>query len=154
MMLTKNTANGVGINDRVDPVQSIQGGAKYLERIKERLPSTINEPDRTWFALASYNVGYGHVQDARIITEQMGKEPDLWAHVKKNLPLLTQHNWYSKTKHGYARGWEPVMYVENIRNYYDILTWLTEGGDNKPNIDTPTVAMHAEKNQHNTRTLF
>ena len=154
MMLTNNTANVVGIDDRIDPAQSIHGGAKYLEQIKERLPSTINEPDRTWFALASYNVGYGHVQDARIITRQMGKEPDLWVYVKKNLPLLTQHSWYSKTKHGYARGWEPVMYVENIRNYYDILTWLTEGRDNKPNIGTPTVAMRDEKNRHNSPTLF
>jgi len=154
MMLTKNTAHVVGIDDRIDPAQSIHGGAKYLEQIKERLPSTINEPDRTWFALASYNVGYGHVQDARIITRQMGKEPDLWVHVKKNLPLLTQHSWYSKTKHGYARGWEPVMYVENIRNYYDILTWLTKGGDNKPDIGTPTVAMHDEKNRHSVPILF
>jgi membrane-bound lytic murein transglycosylase F len=154
MMLTKNTANVLGIEDRVDPTQSIQGGARYLKKIKARLPATIKEPDRTWFALASYNVGYGHVQDARIITEQMGKEMDLWAHVKNNLPLLTQHNWYSKTKHGYARGWEPVMYVENIRNYYDILIWLTEDDGSEPDIDAPTVAMHGEKNRQNVPFLF
>jgi membrane-bound lytic murein transglycosylase F len=154
MMLTQNTANVVGIDDRVDAAQSISGGAKYLEQIKRRLPATIKEPDRTWFALASYNVGYGHVQDARMITEQMEKEPDLWVHVKKNLPLLTQHSWYAKSKHGYARGWEPVMYVENIRNYYDILIWLTEDSDNSPEIDTPTVAMQAEKNQHSAPVLF
>lgn len=154
MMLTKNTANVLGIEDRVDPTQSIQGGAQYLKKIKARLPATIKEPDRTWFALASYNVGYGHVQDARIITEQLGKEMDLWAHVKNNLPLLTQHNWYSKTKHGYARGWEPVMYVENIRNYYDILIWLTEDDGSEPDIDAPTVAMHGEKNRQNVPFLF
>lgn len=154
MMLTKNTANNLGIEDRVDPTQSIQGGAKYLEQIKARLPATIKEPDRTWFALASYNVGYGHVQDARIITEQLGKEMDLWAHVKNNLPLLTQHSWYSKTKHGYARGWEPVMYVENIRNYYDILIWLTEDDGSEPDIDAPTIAMHGEKNRRNPPVLF
>jgi membrane-bound lytic murein transglycosylase F len=154
MMLTQNTADVVGIDDRVDAAQSIQGGAKYLEKIKERLPATIKEPDRTWFALAAYNVGYGHMEDARIITEQMGKEPDLWAHVKKNLPLLTQHNWYAKTKYGYARGWEPVMYVENIRNYYDILIWLTEDDNDEPEIDSPTLAMQSEKNQHDTPILF
>ena len=153
-MLTQNTASVVGIDDRVDAAQSIQGGAKYLEQIKERLPATIKEPDRTWFALAAYNVGYGHVQDARIITEQMGKEPDLWAHVKKNLPLLTQHNWYAKTKYGYARGWEPVMYVENIRNYYDILIWLTGDDNDEPEIDSPTLAIQAEKNQHDAPILF
>lgn len=147
MMLTQNTASGLGVDDRIDPAQSILGGAKYLERLKKRLPETIQEPDRTWFALAAYNVGYGHVQDARAITAEMGKEPDLWAHVKKVLPLLTQQNYYSKTRHGYARGWEPVMYVENIRNYYDILIWLTEGSDNESEKELPTVAHSNEQNR-------
>ena len=154
MMLTRNTASVLGVEDRVDPAQSILGGAKYLEQLKARLPSSIKEPDRTWFALASYNVGYGHVQDARAITEQMGKEPDLWAHVKDNLPLLAQHSWYSNTRHGYARGWEPVMYVENIRNYYDILVWLTEGDGSQPEIDLPTVAKNDVKTLDANPVLF
>jgi membrane-bound lytic murein transglycosylase F len=154
MMLTSNTANVVGVDDRIDPAQSILGGAKYLERIKQRFPETTKEPDRTWFALASYNVGYGHVQDARTITEQMGKEPDLWAHVKDSLELLTQHNWYSKTKHGYARGWEPVMYVENIRNYYDILIWLTDSDNNESLGEAPTVATQNEKKRDDAPILF
>lgn len=139
MMLTKNTASALGVDDRIDPAQSIEGGAAYFLKIKRRFPDSIQDPDRTWFAMAAYNVGYGHVQDARILTRQQGKNPNLWAHVKKNLPLLTQQQWYSKTGHGYARGWEPVMYVENIRNYYDILIWLTrvnrdeaESGDTRP----------------------
>lgn len=155
MMLTRNTASVLGVEDRIDPEQSILGGAKYLEQLKARLPSSIKEPDRTWFALASYNVGYGHVQDARALTEQMGKEPDLWAHVKDNLPLLAQHSWYSNTRHGYARGWEPVMYVENIRNYYDILVWLTEDDDSKPEeIDLPTVAKNDVKTPDANPVLF
>jgi membrane-bound lytic murein transglycosylase F len=125
MMLTRNTARTLGIDDRVDPMKSIDGGVEYFAQLRERIPDDISEPDRTWFALAAYNVGYGHIQDARQITRQKGEDPNLWVHVKKNLPLLTQHNWYSKTRHGYARGWEPVMYVENIRNYYDIMIWLT-----------------------------
>ena len=125
MMLTKITASALGVEDRIDPAQSIKGGAKYFTRIKNRFPETINGPDRTWFALAAYNVGYGHVQDARSLTRKQGKDPNLWVHVKKNLPRLTQQQWHSKTVHGYARGWEPVMYVENIRNYYNILVWLT-----------------------------
>jgi membrane-bound lytic murein transglycosylase F len=154
MMLTKNTARGLGVDDRIDPAQSIFGGARYLERLRARLPETIKEPDRTWFALAAYNVGYGHVQDARVITARMGEEPDLWAHVKKSLPLLTQHNYYSKTKHGYARGWEPVMYVENIRNYYDILIWLTEGSDGEPDRGLPTVARNRVENGNAERLFF
>jgi membrane-bound lytic murein transglycosylase F len=134
MMLTKNTSAALGVEDRVDPAQSIEGGAEYFLRIRERLPAEISEPDRTWFALAAYNVGYGHLQDAQQITLQKGKDPYAWVHVKESLPLLTQKQWYSKTRHGYARGWEPVMYVENIRNYYDILIWLTK------NPDTETVA--------------
>jgi membrane-bound lytic murein transglycosylase F len=128
MMLTKDTAAIMGVDDRVDPAQSIEGGAEYFLRIRDRLPAEIREPDRTWFALAAYNVGYGHLRDAQMITSRKGKDPNLWVHVRKNLPLLTQKQWYSQTRHGYARGWEPVMYVENIRNYFDILIWLTRGG--------------------------
>ncbi len=143
MMLTETTAGVMGLDDRIDPAQSITGGAKYFSRTKRRLPASIQEPDRTWFALAAYNVGYGHVQDARHITRKLGKNPNLWAHVKKALPLLTQRSWYANTTHGYARGWEPVMYVENIRNYYDILTWLTRDTPAEPTTPeaaTPTIA--------------
>jgi membrane-bound lytic murein transglycosylase F len=73
-------------------------------------------------ALAAYNVGFGHLEDARKITEQRGLDPDKWIDVKTSLPLLAQRKWYKKTKYGYARGWEPVRYVENIRSYYDILS--------------------------------
>lgn len=126
MMLTARTARIMGVDDRTDPAESIHGGAAYLARIKARLPESIREPDRTWFALAAYNVGYGHLQDARSITRKLGDDPDSWIKVRNSLKLLTQQKWYSQTKHGYARGWEPVMYVENIRNYYDILVWLTK----------------------------
>ena len=105
MMLTRTTASVLGVEDRIDAAQSIEGGAKYFMRIKNRFPDTIKAPDRTWFALAAYNVGYGHVQDARTLTKAEGKDPDLWFHVKKNLPRLTQQQWHSQTTHGYARGW-------------------------------------------------
>lgn len=132
MMLTENTATGMGVSDRIDPTQSIEGGAAYLLRMKRRFPAAIKEPDRTWFALAAYNVGYGHVQDARQLARDEGSDHNLWINVKKTLPLLTQSSWYSQTKHGYARGWEPVMYVENVRNYYDILIWLTNDERRRP----------------------
>lgn len=124
MMLTLNTAKQMGVKNRLDPVQSIYGGAKYFMRVLKKIPERISEPDRTWFALASYNVGFGHLEDARIITQQRGGNPDRWIDVKRNLPLLARKKWYSKTKNGYARGWEPVQYVENIRKYYDYLVEL------------------------------
>jgi len=143
MMLTSRTARVMEVENRTDPAESIRGGAEYLASIKARLPESIEEPDRTWFALAAYNVGYGHLQDARKITLELGADQDSWINVRNSLKLLTQQKWYAKTKHGYARGWEPVMYVENIRSYYDILVWLTKQEEtpieqHKPII--PTVA--------------
>jgi len=121
MMLTRNTADYIGINNRLDADESIEGGAKYFRIVHERIPERIAEPDRTWFALASYNVGFGHLEDARRLTESAGKNPDRWMDVKEFLPLLAQKEWYKKTRFGYARGHEPVLYVQNIRRYYDVL---------------------------------
>jgi len=121
MMLTKETAKRVGINDRLDPEQSILGGAKYLNILKGSLSEQIQEPDRSWMTLAAYNVGLGHLEDARILTESLGDNPDLWIDVEKHLPKLSQKKWHKKTKHGYARGHETVAFVRRIRRYYDIL---------------------------------
>jgi len=121
MMLTMGTARQMGVDNRLDPAQSIYGGAKYFKRVLKKIPERIADPDRTWFALAAYNVGFGHLEDARIITQTLGGNPDRWIDVKKNLPLLARKKWYKATKYGYARGWEPVKYVENIRQYYDYL---------------------------------
>jgi membrane-bound lytic murein transglycosylase F len=121
MMLTRATAKQMKVKNRLDPAESIRGGAKYIARVLGRVPPQITEPDRTWFALAAYNVGFGHVEDARIITQTRGGDPNRWIDVKPNLPLLARKKWYKKTKYGYARGWEPVKYVENIRQYYEYL---------------------------------
>jgi membrane-bound lytic murein transglycosylase F len=91
-----------------------------------KIPDRIQYPDRLWFALASYNVGFGHLNDARIITQRQGGDPDRWVEVKTRLPLLKQKKYYKKAKYGYARGDEPVNYVENIRRYYDTLDWMVE----------------------------
>lgn len=128
MMLTRVTAGEVGVENRVDPEQSIRGGATYFSSIRERIPERIPEPTRTWFALAAYNVGFGHLEDARVITEMQGADPDAWGDVKERLPLLARKEWYSRVRHGYARGWEPVRYVENIRTYYNLLQRVTEPG--------------------------
>jgi len=143
MMLTQNTMQHMGIKkSRLDPQASIEGGARYVARVKNRIPERIAEPDRTWMALAAYNVGFGHLEDARILAQGDGADPDKWVNVKKYLPLLGQKKWYKKTKHGYARGNEPVRYVENIRSYYDILVWITER-DNVPKPVTPALTIQS-----------
>jgi membrane-bound lytic murein transglycosylase F len=131
MMLTEATARFVGVN-RLDPYQSIMGGARYLKYIYSKLPDSIPEPDRTWMALASYNQGWGAVLDARNITKLWGGNPDRWVDVRKSLLLLTQPKWHRLTKYGYARGYEAVGYVNNIRSYYDILVWMTSGENLPP----------------------
>ncbi|NQZ53635.1 MAG: membrane-bound lytic murein transglycosylase MltF [Piscirickettsiaceae bacterium] len=136
MMLTQATAKQMGIENREDPTQSIHGGAAYLASIRKRLPERIVEPDKTWIALASYNIGLGHVEDARVLTEKAGKNPNLWPDIKAHLPLLSKKKWYEQTRHGYARGGEPVRYIENIRRYYDILLHDQQKNvSSKPNID-------------------
>ncbi|WP_232819918.1 membrane-bound lytic murein transglycosylase MltF [Aliidiomarina celeris] len=128
MMLTLPTARSMGVRSRLDAEESIRGGAQYLARMKSRIPARITEPDRTWFALAAYNVGMGHLNDARIITERQGGNPDYWIDVRQRLPLLRQKQFYRTTRFGYARGDEPVRYVGNIRRYYDTLLWLDQQG--------------------------
>jgi membrane-bound lytic murein transglycosylase F len=125
MMLTEDTARYLGIDDRVDPKNSIFGGAQYYARQTERVADSVVEPDRTWMALAAYNVGFNHIKDARQIVEWQNGDPDAWVDISKALPLLAQREWYSRVPFGYARGWEPVLYVNNIRAYYNILQWLT-----------------------------
>ncbi len=121
MQLTLPTARQMGVTDRSDPEQAIDGGAKYIRTMMDRLPTEIAGPDRIWMALASYNVGFGHVMDARIITRQQGGDPNKWDDVRQRLLLLQRRAWYQKAKHGYGRGLEAVRYVIRIRNYYEAL---------------------------------
>ena len=124
MMLTQRTAAQLGINDRLDPVQSIEGGARYFLRMHTRIPKRIAEPDRSWMALAAYNMGWGHLEDVRVLTQKQGGDPDSWHDVNERLALLSQEKWYRETRYGYARGYEARQYVENIRSYFDILVWM------------------------------
>lgn len=126
MMLTQNTAQSMGVSNRLDPRQSIAGGARYFIELHESFSDKLTEPDRTWFALAAYNVGMAHLDDARQLAKAAGSNPNRWSDVKRYLPRLSQKQWYTRTKHGYARGGEPVHFVNNIRRYYDILTWVSQ----------------------------
>jgi membrane-bound lytic murein transglycosylase F len=132
MMLTEDTARAVGITDRSDPRQSILGGARYFISMRDMIPERIGEPDRTWLALAAYNVGYGHVEDARVLAQMRNHNPDSWQDVRAQLPLLAQEKWYTQVKRGYARGWEPVRFVDNVRAYLDVLEWVARDAAAQP----------------------
>lgn len=126
MMLTLNTMRELGYESRLDPKQSIEGGARYLEQLRNRLPERITEPDRTWFTLAAYNMGLGHLEDARVLTERQGGNPDRWEDVEARLPLLQQPQYYQSLKFGFGRGEQARTYVANIQQYYQFLIWRSE----------------------------
>ena len=121
MMLTRATASDLGVENRLDPKKSIAGGAKYFSSLYGRIPKQVLEPDRTFFALAAYNVGLGHVKDARILASRLKKDPNKWEDLKAVLPLLSKKKYYQTLPHRYARGWEPVHYVKRIRAYRTLL---------------------------------
>lgn len=122
MMLTESTSDKMGVTNRLDPKQSIPAGAKYLNLMIDKFPERIPEPDRTYMALASYNIGYAHVEDARVLAQRLGLSPDSWVDVKKALKKLRQPKYYTKAKYGYCRCAQPIIYVESIRSYYNIMT--------------------------------
>lgn len=132
MMLTRDTAEELGIDSRLDPRQSIFGGVRYLAGLHRRIGEQVAEPSRTYMALAAYNVGWGHLEDARVLAEKLGKNPDSWQDVRETLPLLRLKKYYRNLPHGHARGNEPVRYVDRIRTYYRILVQATERSRKKP----------------------
>ena len=124
MMLTGDTADSLGVTDRLDARQSILGGARYLAQLRESLPEEVAEPDRTWLATAAYNIGMGHLNGARSIAISKNKDPNNWWEMKSVLPLLSRDAYAARLKSGRARGGEAVIMTDNIRNYYNILTRL------------------------------
>ena len=121
MQITEDTAKRLGVTNLLDPGQNVLAGARYLRDLKENLPPRIQEPDRTWLALAAYNIGMGHLEDARVLAQRQGQDPDHWSNVKKVLPLLALPEHYEQAKLGYARGGMPVAFVDRVRGYYDVL---------------------------------
>ena len=145
MMLTQDTADFVDVDNRLNPEQSVHGGTRYLMQLMAKLPQRINPEDRLWLTLAAYNLGFGHLEDARILTQEQGKDPDKWEEVRQYLPLLADDQWHPRTTNGYARGYEAVAYVKNIQRYYDILMWkhaLNDIVKQKPRPDGPAVKQH------------
>jgi membrane-bound lytic murein transglycosylase F len=137
MMLTTETADRLGVRNRLDPKESILGGARYVNFLKANLPANTPEPDRTWLALAAYNIGPGHFNAARTIARQLKVDADSWFEMKKVLPLLARPRYYSRLKSGRARGGEAVILTENVRIYYDILLRHTPYAPLPPEAPTP-----------------
>jgi membrane-bound lytic murein transglycosylase F len=132
MMLTLPTAREVGVTNRLDPQQSIEGGAIYLNTTFEQMPEGVDGFDRVWMALAAYNIGYGHLLDARRLARRQGLDPNEWHVLEETLPLLSDEKYYSTVRHGYARGGEPVQYVERIRNFHEVLAAEIAGTSGRP----------------------
>ncbi len=153
MMLTETTADQMNVSNRLDARESIMAGAKYLALIKSQLPKQIQEPERTWMALSAYNQGQGHLEDARVLTQRKGGNADSWVDVKKWLPALSRPAYFEKLKHGYARGGEAVIFVENVRAYYDMLSRLSDDDTKAPahdyqlvsTRDKPAFSLHKPK---------
>lgn len=124
MMLTEDTADRMKVKNRLDARESILGGAKYIVLLRDLIPIRISEPDRTWLALAAYNQGYGHLEDARVLAQRLKLNADSWLDVRKAYLKLKEPEHYEQLKHGFARGDEAVQFVENVRNYTDIITRL------------------------------
>ena len=122
MMLTQATADAIGVTDRTDPRQSVLGGTKYLTQLRSQVDGTVGRPDNDYYALAAYNVGLGHVEDAQEIVRRTGQDHTLWSNLRDALPLLSERGYYTTLKYGKARGQEPVRYVDSIRNYYSLLS--------------------------------
>jgi membrane-bound lytic murein transglycosylase F len=129
MMLMPVTARKMGVKDVFHPDENIMGGARYLAYMKTRIPQRIRDPDRTWLAMAAYNIGIGHLEDARIITQMRKKNPDRWAEVRANLPRLSDPHWHSKVKRGYANGRETVQFVERVAQFEAILESTVPDGE-------------------------
>ena len=127
MMLTQNTAKMLNVN-RLKPNESIIGAARYFSALLEKY-SAYNDITRTNLALASYNAGPNHINDILLLAKNNGDNIENWNVLKSYLYKLNQKKYYKKMKYGYARGWEAVQYIENVKQYYDIITFL----DNKDN---------------------
>jgi membrane-bound lytic murein transglycosylase F len=121
MMLMPRTARMLGVKDSFDATENIRAGSRYLADLHGKLPARIPEPDRMWMAIAAYNMGFGHLEDARVLTVRQGGNPDAWIDVRERLTLLSEEFWYLQVRHGYARGWETKLMLDRIQQFLSII---------------------------------
>ena len=120
MQILPSTARSLGVNDIYNPVENINAGVRYLKTLYDQY-KRIDGADRMLMALAAYNAGRGHVEDARRLAVKKNLNPDSFESLKKTLPLLRYHKYYKKSKYGYCRGTEPIIYTKRIMMYYKII---------------------------------
>ena len=120
MQLMFSTAASLGVEDLFDPVQNINAGVLYLKILYDHFDKA-DSPDRLYLALAAYNIGQGHILDARNLARQTNLDPDKWQSLKKTLPLLQYRKYYKNSKYGYCIGTQTLNYIKQIMLYYDIL---------------------------------
>jgi membrane-bound lytic murein transglycosylase F len=120
MQLLPSTAGSLDVNDIYNPVENINGGVGYLKKLYD-LFDQADDHNRLLIALAAYNVGQGHIQDARNLAVKKNLDPNLWESLAQTLPLLRYRKYYKDAKYGYCRGTEPVRYIKQIMIYFDIL---------------------------------
>ena len=120
-MLTLDTARSIGQKNRLAARDSFFAGTRYMARLHRMVGDEVSEPDRTLMALAAYNIGFGHLQDARKLAQKLGKPSDSWHGVRSVFPLLQKKKHYRTLENGYARGNEAVQYVDRIRTYHKVL---------------------------------
>lgn len=121
MMLTENTATHLGVENRLDPVESLKAGAAYIAYLRGRIPEAVEEPDRLWFALAAYNMGYGHLLDARALAESLGLNKNRWTDLRRALSMMGNPAYASRLKFGPAKGGQALRFVQQVRAYQHIL---------------------------------
>ncbi len=121
MQLMPRTARAYGANDPTDPVESIRAGTAFIEWLQNYWQDEIEDDyERKRFVIASYNVGQGHVQDARRLAREFGADPDVWDEVAVYMEKKSYEEYYNHevVRYGYARGIEPVRYVNSIMYVY------------------------------------
>lgn len=120
MQIMPRTARELHVNP-ADPAQAIRGACRYLWKLDDQWKSIRSERERIRFILAAYNVGAGHVQDAQRLAEKHGDDPARWDDVAYWLVRKSQRSVYNDpvVKYGFARGTEPVTYVDVILDRWE-----------------------------------
>lgn len=132
MQLTPSTARSLGVKNVLDPRENINAGVRYLKSLYD-LFDQADGSDRLFIALAAYNIGQGHIFDARNIARRMNLDPNQWSSMTKVLPLLRYRKYYNRAKYGYCRGTEPIKYIKQIMIYYDVLKHQSIARQNENN---------------------